>query len=127
MEKTRKILLGAFMLTLMMLFSSADLSAQTFKNGSDAQTALVAEYTAMKSATTSPDFEMNVAGLDMMMDALTANPNSTPAEVEGWLRTVVVMESEDYTPITNNDYDSGNYGSTEITDLQSYLFSIVTD
>lgn len=136
MEKIKRIFVGAVMCMMLMLFSS-DVVAQTFVDGATATTNLNQELPVLESAydaldQNSPTFSDDAKALKLkystveeMLRYMSASNSS--ADVEALLLDLVVLRSEAYVPIDLVKYDQGDYGSTEIADLKSYLQGVLTN
>lgn len=122
---------------MMFMLSSSDVVAQTFVDGATAITNMNQELPVVNNAYFALDKNSSTFFVDAtavkqkyraMEQLLTLiDANSTASDVEMQLRRVIILDSEDYTPIEEADYDQANYGSTEVTDLRAYLFGILTN
>lgn len=136
MEKIKRIFVGAVMCMMFML-SSSDVVAQAFVDGATATTNLNQELPAIESAydaldQNSPTFSDDAKALKLrystveeMLRYISASNSST--DVEALLLDLIVLRSEAYVPIDLVKYDQGDYGSTEIANLKSYLQGVLTN
>lgn len=134
MKKIKRIFVGMCM--MFMLFSS-DVVAQTFVNGATAISTLNQELPVLNSSYFALDqnssafpadatvVKLKYRAVEQVLELIDGNHSAE--EVEAILREVVILDSEKFTPINESDYNQANFGSAEITGLQSYLFSILTN
>ena len=136
MEKIKRIFVGAVMCMMIMLCSS-DAVAQDFVDGATAVTRLSQEVPVLRTAYTALDrnsitFRADAINLSERLDAVkliseSIDSNSSAASVELLLRETVLTASTRFTPIDDEMYDEGDFGSLEITDLRSYLLGVLTN
>ena len=136
MEKIKRIFVGAVMCMFFML-SSSDVVAQTFVDGATATTKLNQELPAIETAydaldQNSPTFGDDAKALKLKYSTVEemlryVSASNSAAEVEALLLDLIVLRSEEYVPVDLVKYDQGDYGSTEIADLQSYLQGVLTN
>lgn len=137
MEKIKQLLASISIMCLLMIFSSSNLSAQTFLAGSAALDEIQQEITNQENYYASLDpqasnFVSEVVGLkskiqnlESLVSKLDATSSST--DVRFLLEEHIIIESKNFTQIDQSMYDQGNYGSPEMTDLQDYLFGLMTN
>ena len=124
-------------------FLSFGMSAQTFLSGDSANDAIFDQHVLVKT-----DFisEMVSAGFDnaedyvaevtdAQQDFLLINSlnefivqdTDTPVQVSEALKDLVIAKSQDFIPISSNDYDNSILGSQEIENLYNSLLAIVSE
>jgi len=136
MKKIKRTLVGALACMMFMLFSS-DVVAQTFVDGAIANTRLDQELPVLKSAYSvldrnSTSFTANANDIARKYDSVkqligSLEAQSTSEDVEELLREVVLDRSVEFVVIDEEMYDESNFGSTELTDLHSYLKGLLTN
>jgi len=121
---------------MLMLFSS-DAVAQTFVDGATAVTNLNHEVTSLDSEAdalnqNSASYLADVKNIKLKLSTVGSllgyiNSSYTPADVEALTVDVIILLSEKFNPIDTDKYDQGDYGSTEISELRTYLYGVLTN
>ena len=135
MEKIKRILFGTFLVSIFFMFSS-DMNAQTYLDGSAAipvlQQGIQDESTAYDSLDPqSQTYQQDALSLKRKINALefllrSFDSSSTSIDVQLALEEYIITKSHEFTPIDQPQYDAGNYGAAETTDLRNYLFGKLT-
>lgn len=137
MEKIKQLLASISIICLLMIFSSSNLSAQSFLAGSAAISEMQQEITNQENhyASLNPqasnfmsevsDLKMKIRTLESFLDRIDSNTSAL--NVRYLLEEHIITESRNFTQIDQQSYDQGNFGSTEMTELQGFLFEVLTN
>lgn len=137
MEKIKRIFVGAVMCMMLMLYSS-DAVAQSFVDGATAISNLDQELDNLSSSLSALDVNSSTYSEDAAELGRKSNAvgwlvrrgidgSSSTSDVSIALKEIVIVGSSEFVRIDEAMYDSGSFGSTEITDLQSYLQNLLTN
>lgn len=134
MKKIKRILVGMCM--MFVLFSS-DAVAQSFVDGATAITNLNQEKLALDveagalnqtSATYLADADrvgLRINSVGILLGYVDSG--NAPSDIEALTVDVIILLSEKFSPIDPVKYDQGDYGSTEISELKTYLYGVLTN
>lgn len=136
MEKIKKLLAGALMVSMLLIFSATNVSAQTFLNGDDSIDALETAYPLLRaeydsfnpnSSTYQDDVDAlfrKRRGMHGLLERITNG--ATSAEVAQFLKDQIIAQSANHSQISSTMYDNGNYGSAEMTTVRQALLALIT-